>query len=94
MYTRVKDRLDYKVLHRTGRKVLKVVREIPDNRKMDEDFKIEELKLEEDINHAFHIYTLGDLVTQSEIEEGIDIVSDLCQKFRHLHVEIKTKPQI
>ena len=78
MNTRSRERLDYKTYHESGRKVTKVGEGT--HPEMDEQ-KIQELKLREDITHAFGIYAIDNLVTEVEIQE------DICKCFRHLHVE-------
>ena len=53
--------------------------------------KIEELQIEEDISEAFHIFDLNDLDTEKEITEGVEQISELGQKYRHVHVELKSE---
>ena len=50
---------------------------------------IEECKTMEDINHSLSFYDLSDLHLEEEIQEGLEEVLRLSQKFRHVHVEIQ-----
>ena len=86
--SRKKDRIDYKEYHRTGRKVLLVPG--GKNIKMDKD-EICELQINADIEHALSIYGLEDLVSVDEINEALHEISELCQTFRHIHVEMQNK---
>ena len=70
--TRSRERLDY---HESGRKVTKVGGGTQ-NPEMDEQ-KIQELKLREDISHAFDIYAIDNLVTDVEIQETLRVISDM-----------------
>ena len=87
MNIRSRERLDYKTYHESGRKVTKVGGGTQ-NPEMDEQ-KIHELKLREDITHAFDIYAIDNLVTEVEIQEALSVISDICKCFRHLHVDLK-----
>ena len=91
MNTRAKDRIDYKVLHETGRKVLLVGSGNLNNKMDPSQDVLDELKVTEDIKHTLDIYDLDDLMTEEEIREASGIVSDLCQKYRHVHVNLKYK---
>ena len=84
MFTRSKDRLDYKILHETGRKIVKEGGEADMGSK-----EIEELKLREDIDHTLKLYDLDQLDTVNEVNEGVELVTQLSQNYRHLLVEIK-----
>ena len=90
MITRRIDRFDYKIFHETGEKVLLPGRE-NSNLKMAEKEAVESLKIEGDINHSLSIYVLEDLYTEDEVDEGIRVISSLCQEYRHIHVELRTK---
>ena len=50
---------------------------------------IEECKTMEDINHSLSFYDLSELHLEEEIQEGLEEVLRLSQKFRHVHVEIQ-----
>ena len=54
MFTRSKDRLDYKILHETGRKIVKKGGEADMGSK-----EIEELKILKDIDHTLKLYDLN-----------------------------------
>ena len=84
--SRRSERLDYKIYHETGRKQFKVGRE--NNIKMD---PLEELKIRGDIEYSLNIYLLSDLTSEEEIMEGITVLTDLGQKFRHVHIDLKNK---
>ena len=49
---------------------------------------VTESKIREDINHTLRIYVLAELTSENEIL-GLEIINDLCQQFRHSHVELK-----
>ena len=83
MKVRSKDRLDYKILNETGRKVLKEARGV------EMGSKEIELKILEDINHTLNLYDLNEVRTENEINEGVAMVSELSKIYRHLLVEIK-----
>ena len=72
--------------HKAGRKIIKVGWGTQ-NPEMDEQI-IQELKLREDIIHAFDIYAIDNLVTEVEIEEVLRVISDICKSFRHLHIDL------
>ena len=52
---------------------------------------LEELKIVEDVSHSLNVYALDELITEDEINEALGIMSGLCQKYRHIHVELKSK---
>ena len=52
---------------------------------------IEEAKIREDIEHNLKLYAVDDLETEEEIREGIELINNLGQSFRHVHVDLKTK---
>ena len=76
--------LDYEILHKTGRKVPKSL-----DGKMENQEILSDLKLMDDINHSLNIYTIEELETADDINEGIDVMSS--QNYRHLHVELNNK---
>ena len=90
MFTRNKDRIDYKIFHETGRKVVISGGKISKN-KMATDEKIVEMKIVADIKYTLGVYTLEDLISGDDIEEGLTVISGLGQQFRHIHVELKNK---
>ena len=75
---------DYKIFNDAGIKVFKHAV------KMTTPEVLNESKIREDINHFLRIYDLAELTTEDEILEGLDIVNEHCQKFRHSHVELKS----
>ena len=98
MSSRDKPRLDYKILNETGRRVFKSIDGDIVNKNMAEENldknKVEilnELKICEDIRHSLDIYEINDLDTEDEINEGLVIISDLSQNYRHAHVVLKSK---
>ena len=89
MNTREKERLDYLILHETGRKVLK-----SGGKKLKikmDTAEVNELKLCGDINYAFNIYVLDELLSEDEINESLRAIADLSQRFRHIHVDLRNK---
>ena len=89
MSRRERVRLDYKVLHLTGQKVTKL-----DSANMDESvlktLEIEALKNTEDVNHYFGVYAPEVLESVEEVNEAIDVLTNVSQKYRHIHVELKS----
>ena len=87
MNTREKERLDYLILHETGRKVLK-----SGGKKLKikmDTAEVNELKLCGDINYAFNIYVLDELLSEDEINESLRAIADMSQRFRHIHVDLR-----
>ena len=89
MISRKKDRIDYKVYHETGKKVL-VEGKGTGSKMSSAQIEIEELKIVEDISHNLALYKLEDLCTEEEIKEAVDVISELGQSYRHVHVELKS----
>ena len=86
MNTRKGDRIDYKIYHRTGRKVLME----GGQSKMDSSqIILRELKVVEDIDHNLSVYNLCELLFEDEIKEAIDEMSTLSKVYRHIHVDLK-----
>ena len=75
---------DYKIFNDTGIKVFKYAV------KMTTPEVLNESKIREDINHFLRIYDHAEFTSEDEILEGLDIVNEHCQKFRHSHVELKS----
>ena len=89
MITRVKNRLDYEILHRTGRKVV-----IAGGRNLETSMdvlEVNELKICGDVKHAFDTYVLDELLSEDEINESVWAMADLSQQFRHIHIELRSK---
>ena len=84
MNTRKLTKLDYGILHESGKKVLKFGVKMATS-----DEIVTESKIREDIYHTLRIYVLAELTSENEILEGLEIINDLCQQFRHSHVELK-----
>ena len=87
MITRVKNRLDYKILHRTGRKVV-----ISGGRNLETSMdvlEVNELKICGDVKHAFDTYVLDELLSEEEINESVWAMADLSQQFRHIELRSK-----
>ena len=91
--------IDYVVYHRTGDKVLKSrsnsleiaesVMEQPQDKMALNEKSILELQVVEDLTESFLIFDLEDLETKQELTEGMEQISELGKKFRHVHVELK-----
>ena len=90
MNTRKKDRLDYKILQETGRKVV-IPRRENVVMKMVEQEVLEQLKIVEDVSHSLNVYALDELSTEDELSDALGIMSGLSQNYRHIHVELKSK---
>ena len=87
-------RLDYKVYHETGVKVVMDDLEMAEGGAQEQtvdDLVLEELKLMEDIRHDFNLYNPDDLVSYEETAEALGVISVSGQKYRHLHVTLKSK---
>ena len=96
MNTRKKDRLDYKIFHETGRKVVILREKMSSESKMDnspapDPEVMSEMKIRGDIKHALEIYAIEDLLSWDEISEGLGVISELAQQFRHVHVDLRVK---
>ena len=85
---RAKIDIDYIILHNTGEKVLKTRESI----EMDylNEKSVQELQIGEDISETLLLYDLNDLETEKEISEGIEKMSELGLKYRHIHVLLKS----
>ena len=91
--------IDYKVYHRTGEKVLKSssnsleitekVMEQPIDPGTLNEKTVSELLVAEDLKEFYLISALADLETKEELVEGLEQISNLSTKFRHMHVELK-----
>ena len=91
---------DYDVYHRTGDKVLKSRSnsiEITEKKMEDHprdamalnEKTVGELIVAEDLSESFLIFNLDELETKQDLTEGMEQISDLGKKFRHMHVELK-----
>ena len=99
-----KPNLEYKTYHNTGDKVIKTSQnnlDLPDNQPggkvstyIDKmawaEKSVLELQIVEDISESLLIFSVVDLDTEKEVSEGLEVVSDLSQKYRHVHVELRT----
>ena len=99
-----KPNLEYKTYHNTGDKVIKTSQnnlDLPDNQPggkvstyIDKmawaEKSVLELQIVEDISESLLIFSVVDLDTENEVSEGLEVVSDLSQKYRHVHVELRT----
>ncbi len=54
-----------------------------------EDRKLKELQIS-DLRESFDLYQLQDLLTISEVQEGMEQVRLLGREFRHIHIELKS----
>ena len=89
MKLRSKPRLDYRQLHNTGARVLKMEGEHQGNDKVG-IMKGTELKTREDLNFCLEIYEdVNDFTTKSEVLEAIKTVSELFQVYRHVNADLK-----
>ena len=50
-----------------------------------------ELKINEDIKHSVHNFVINELVSQEEINEGLQVTAGLSQQFRHVHVDLRNE---
>ena len=92
MNLRQRPKLEYKKFHTSGEKCYKDLGDIPD---MDESTPIEVLKLSErklraDINHQLEEYSVDDLDGVEDVIEGLSVITEAGQQFRHIHVELGT----
>ena len=51
--------------------------------------KFDEKLLVEDINHNLEVLKLDELNTENEIHEAVGVITDLCSRFRHVHVGLR-----
>ena len=61
------------------------------NKNLDDIEILNELKISEDIRHSLNIFVIDYLDTEEDINECLDIISDLSQKYRNAHVVLKNK---
>ena len=98
------DRLDYRILHKYGIRVIKMddvkVDEArakdPDNLEHEyegnpnlDNLVLAEKKLSADLRNDFLLYDPKDLITDEEFNEAIETIKDGGQKYRHIHVELQ-----
>ena len=88
MNTRNIPRINYKILHETGKKVIGREKW---GTKMANPLVVEEAKIMEDLEHSLSIYSLEQLDTIEEIKEGTEALNNRRKIFRHIHVELNTK---
>ena len=86
MITRNTPRIDYKVLHETGRRELKKM----DAGEFLDKVKIEELKIRADLDHLLEVHVLAELDDVDDISDAASEISDIGQRFRHIHVELSS----
>ena len=53
-----------------------------------EERKLKELQISDDLRVSFDLYQLQDLMTVTEVQEGMEQVRMLGQEFRHIHIEL------
>ena len=97
--------LDYKTFHETGRKEIKPSQNTDLNQTNSQpgdkvsaylgkmawaEKSVLELQIDEDISESLLIFAAADLETEHEVSEGLEVISELSQKYRHVHVELKT----
>ena len=90
MRLRSKRRLDYSVFHKHGEKVDKMDEGGDGPGVANEDNIVTELKTLTDLEFSLNLYEdVEEYETKSEVEEAIEIISDLVKAYRHVHVGIK-----
>ena len=93
MSLRSKRRLDYKIWHRDGKKVDKIMGD--ENKEpvvVDEDTQVVELKIRADLKFSLDVYEdIEDYETKGEVKEAIDVISDQVKVYRHVHMELKVE---
>ena len=89
MRLRSKRRLDYSVFHKHGEKVDKMDEGGDGPGVANEDNIVTELKTLTDLEFSLNLYEdVEEYETKSEVEEAIEIISDLVKAYRHMHIEI------
>ena len=51
--------------------------------------EIQELQISDDLDESFSLYDLEDLVSHTELTEGLVSIGSLGRQFRHVHIELK-----
>ena len=51
--------------------------------------EIQELQISDDLDDSFSLYDLEDLVSHTELTEGLVSIGSLGRQFRHVHIELK-----
>ena len=52
---------------------------------------LNELKIRKDLSHSSEIDVLEGLESEDEINEGVDIITELIRDYRQSHMELKSK---
>ena len=91
MNTRNTTRIDYEVYDDSGDKVPRNT----ESHAMEDvailaKLKVEELKVRADIDHLLEVNDLDDLDDVDEIVNAATDISEISQRFRHLHVDLGT----
>ena len=58
---------------------------------MDDEEILNELQISEDSGTLWIFLFIDDLDTEEDINEGLNIISDLSEKYRHVHMALKNK---
>ena len=85
MNLRQKERIDYQVFDREGRKVRKSPATMEDLKQL----CVDELKILDSLNFHLALHALDDLLTVEECKGAIGTITDIYNSYRSVHVELK-----
>ena len=51
--------------------------------------EVEELKMKEDVKHTLDLFSLGEMISEEEITEGLSAVLEISRNYRHIPVQLK-----
>ena len=85
--------LDYGPLHRTGARVHKpgsILEPEPGSILDSEmDSKLKEKQITDDLNEAFLLFSLEELSSSDDIEDGVASIGQIGRDYRHIHIQLK-----
>ena len=86
MLLRSKRRIDYKIFHRDGKKVDKIMGDETENQ------HLAELKARTDLEFSLDVYgDIEEYTAKSEVLEAITEISDQIKLYRHVHMDLKVE---
>ena len=86
MLLRSKRRIDYKIFHRDGKKVDKIMGDEIENQ------HLAELKARTDLEFSLDVYgDIEEYTAKSEVLEAITEISDQIKLYRHVHMDLKVE---
>ena len=87
--TRKKVDLDYKILHREGRRVAKDRTKERGDMAASSDLHTQAIHINTDIDDLFESYDIGELCDEDELVDYLAKIEDLKKQFRRVYAEIR-----